>query len=334
MTLQQRKSNIELLRIIAMGMIVIYHIFIHGIAPTEILPQTILSILYIPVIFGVNIFVIISGYFGIRLSWKSFLSLMWIIAFYKLFHLCCDTFFLNIEHPIYEWILKPFCGFVSGGGWFIDIYVLLMLISPLLNKLLSTLNRHDYRAGLGILLLFDIGYGFFLNRHFNASGYSLLHFILLYYIGNLLQKKHLINLYKSGGGDLTTLYITLILFYFLQDTQWGIKLATSYSSPLVLIGSIYIFIFFANLHISYCPIINFIASSTLPIYLIHDAGNIANWYYQQIGTWFKELSLINFTTHIAFFIILLFTFAILIDQPRKWIWKLLLNYFNTIYKKV
>lgn len=69
-------------------------------------------------------------------------------------------------------------------------------------------------------------------------------------------------------------------------------------------------------------------------YLIHDAGNIANWYYQQIGTWFKELSLINFTTHIAFFIILLFTFAILIDQPRKWIWKLLLNYFNIIYKKV
>ena len=46
MALQQRKSNIELLRIIAMGMIVIYHIFIHGIAPTEILPQTILSILY------------------------------------------------------------------------------------------------------------------------------------------------------------------------------------------------------------------------------------------------------------------------------------------------
>lgn len=215
MALQQRKSNIELLRIIAMGMIVIYHIFIHGIAPTEILPQTILSILYIPVIFGVNIFVIISGYFGIRLSWKSFLSLMWIIAFYKLFHLCCDTFFLNIEHPIYEWILKPFCGFVSGGGWFIDIYVLLMLISPLLNKLLFTLNRHDYWAGLGILLLFDIGYGFFLNRHFNASGYSLLHFILLYYIGNLLQKKYLINLYKSGGGVFNNFiyHIDTVLFF-------------------------------------------------------------------------------------------------------------------------
>lgn len=116
----------------------------------------------------------------------------------------------------------------------------------------------------------------------------------------------------------------------MQDTQWGVKLATSYSSPLVLIGSIYIFTFFTNLSISYCPTINFIAASTLPVYLIHDAGNIANWYYQQIGTWFKELSLINFAIHAASLVIILFTFAILIDQPRKWIWKLLLNQIPSI----
>lgn len=327
---QERKSNIELLRIISMGMIVIYHVFVHGIAPTGILSQTTLSMLCIPVIFGVNIFVIISGYFGIRLSWRSFLSLMWIIAFYKLFHLCGDTFLLKIEHPIFEWILKPLSGPISGGGWFIDIYVLLMLISPLLNKLLSTLNQHDYWVGLGILSLLDIGYGFFLNKHFDAYGYSLLHFILLYYIGNMLQKHRLNSIYKSGGGDLTILCITLILLYLLQDTQWGVKLATSYSSPLVLIGSIYIFTFFTNLSISYCPTINFIAASTLPVYLIHDAGNIANWYYQQIGTWFKELSLINFAIHAASLVIILFTFAILIDQPRKWIWKLLLNQIPSI----
>lgn len=52
---QERKSNIELLRIIAMGMIVIYHVFVHGIAPTGLLSQTTLSMLCIPVIFGVNI---------------------------------------------------------------------------------------------------------------------------------------------------------------------------------------------------------------------------------------------------------------------------------------
>lgn len=132
----QRKSNIELLRIIAMVMIVIYHVIIHGIAPTEILSKTTLPILYTPVIFGVNLFILISGYFSIKLSWKSFLSLMWIIAFYKLFHLCIDTFILQIEHTIFEWIVKPFSGPISGGGWFIDIYVLLMLTTPLLRGVL------------------------------------------------------------------------------------------------------------------------------------------------------------------------------------------------------
>ena len=327
MAFQQRKSNIELLRIVAMAMIVVYHVIIHGIAPTGILPKTIPPMLCAPVIFGVNLFVLISGYFGIKLSWRSFLSLMYIIAFYKLFHLCADTFFLKIEHPIFEWIAKPFSGPISGGGWFIDIYVLLMLSSPLLNKLLSVLNRHDYRIGLGILLLFDVGYGFLFHKHFDASGYSLLHFILLYYIGNGLQKisqKSYIASHRRRY--LIILCITLTLSILLQGTQWDVRLATSYSSPLVLVGAVCLFMFFYSLSISHNSIINWVASSMLPIYLIHEGGeNVSHWYYSQIGTWIKELSINEFIIHTILLIIILFIFAILIDQPRKWIWKLLLT---------
>lgn len=246
---QERKSNIELLRIISMGMIVIYHVFVHGIAPTGILSQTTLSMLCIPVIFGVNIFVIISGYFGIRLSWRSFLSLMWIIAFYKLFHLCGDTFLLKIEHPIFEWILKPLSGPISGGGWFIDIYVLLMLISPLLNKLLSTLNQHDYWVGLGILSLLDIGYGFFLNKHFDAYGYSLLHFILLYYIGNMLQKHRLNSIYKSGGGGFNYFmhHIDIIISFARHTMGRKISYILFFTSCFNWIY-LYIYFFYKSLH--------------------------------------------------------------------------------------
>ena len=48
MAFQQRKSNIELLRIVAMAMIVVYHVIIHGIAPTGILPKTIPPMLCAP----------------------------------------------------------------------------------------------------------------------------------------------------------------------------------------------------------------------------------------------------------------------------------------------
>lgn len=74
-----------------MSMIVIYHVFVHGISPVYVGSHSILTVWYVPFIFGVNLFILISGYYGIRLSWKSFLSLMWIIVFYKLFHLIVDT---------------------------------------------------------------------------------------------------------------------------------------------------------------------------------------------------------------------------------------------------
>lgn len=80
---KQRDSNLELLRIVAMSMIVIYHIFVHGISPVYVGSHSILTVWYVPFIFGVNLFILISGYYGIRLSWKSFLSLMWIIVFYS-----------------------------------------------------------------------------------------------------------------------------------------------------------------------------------------------------------------------------------------------------------
>ena len=60
---------------------------------------------------------------------------MWIIVFYKLFHLIVDTTCLGIHHAWWEWIAKPLSGPVSGGGWFVDIYILLMLVSPTTNNL-------------------------------------------------------------------------------------------------------------------------------------------------------------------------------------------------------
>ncbi len=179
-----RRSNIELLRIVAMLMIVIHHIIVHGIYPcVNDGTPLFLRILDSFVIYGVNIFVLISGYFGIRLTWKSFFNLMLVIGFYKIFNLCIDTFMLGYEHSVFEWVAKPLSGPVSGGGWFVDVYVLLMLISPLLNKMLHALSKKEHLSGLLILLLLDTGYGFLLGKHFDSSGYGLLHFIVLYYIG-------------------------------------------------------------------------------------------------------------------------------------------------------
>lgn len=42
--IKQRDSNLELLRIVAMSMIVIYHIFVHGISPVYVGNHSILTV--------------------------------------------------------------------------------------------------------------------------------------------------------------------------------------------------------------------------------------------------------------------------------------------------
>ena len=44
--IKQRDSNLELLRIVAMSMIVIYHIFVHGISPVYVGSHSILTVWY------------------------------------------------------------------------------------------------------------------------------------------------------------------------------------------------------------------------------------------------------------------------------------------------
>lgn len=66
---KQRDSNLELLRIVAMSMIVIYHIFVHGISPVYVGSHSILTVWYVPFIFGVNLLflylvIMVSAYHG------------------------------------------------------------------------------------------------------------------------------------------------------------------------------------------------------------------------------------------------------------------------------
>ena len=93
----RRSSNIELLRIVLMSMIVLWHFIVHGIGLAH--PEAYESSeqnLAIPAIVGtllcyhVNCFIFISGYFGIKLSREKFLSLIIQLCFYSIF-----TYFLS-----------------------------------------------------------------------------------------------------------------------------------------------------------------------------------------------------------------------------------------------
>ena len=77
--ISQRQSSFELMRLLAQFMIVYYHILLF-LSATE--NSQIIKALQIPVHIGVPLFVIISGYFGIKPSPKGLLKLLSIMFIY------------------------------------------------------------------------------------------------------------------------------------------------------------------------------------------------------------------------------------------------------------
>ena len=72
--MKERQSNIELLRCFAMLCIIVYHLLIFVVSPLHY-GESLYQALQIPLHIGVPLFVLISGYFGIRFSLRGLMRL-------------------------------------------------------------------------------------------------------------------------------------------------------------------------------------------------------------------------------------------------------------------
>lgn len=79
---KMRNSNIELMRIIAMLFIISHHFLVHGMNIWQDSSWDNLTLLSLDSLFfiGVNVFVLISGYCGIRFNWNKLLRLYLLTA--------------------------------------------------------------------------------------------------------------------------------------------------------------------------------------------------------------------------------------------------------------
>lgn len=273
-----RNSSIELYRIIATFAVLIVHFngWFLGDWPLPAYDinnptlfrtgQMIISALSI---ICVNMFVIISGYFGIRLKLSSILKLcIYLTLIYiPLYIVKCIS-----DH---EFVLTDFierCFVISYAGYFIQCYFMLMILSPVLNAFIEKYGKECLKWVLlfwGLEFWFDcimeveeLGY----NR-----GYSVIHFVLMYMIARC------INLYeddiiktKSWIWVLGYLLSTIvIIFSFVAGVKW----CWNYSSPIVVFSSVCTFLPFLY-KTFYNKVINWIASGTLAVYIIHVTNRI------------------------------------------------------------
>lgn len=331
-----RKSNLEILRIVSMCLVLMLHYI-----PTRMIPnhETINSSLLESLInlelrslafVGVNCFILISGYFGINWKLKSFISLIYRIIFWSfcsyLMALFLSPYFLNCPLEYKGNIINN----IFTLRWFVGAYICLYVFSPILNKFLNSTTQKE--LGLFILAFYALIFifGWVLKSNEFNEGMNMLSLSGIYLIGGYLKRYTVrftnlevwtdLLVYLGIGFSLVILSVIALRFN-ISKSLYG------YLNPLIIVQSVYLFLFFKKIKIKNTIIINTIAASSFSVYLLHDdvcLRPIYNSICEIINSYGSFLSLIL----IFIFFSLLFIICMMIDKVGNEIFKFISNFFT------
>ena len=189
---EQRESNFELLRIIAMFMIIGGHYFSHGVGLSD---NTFSKVFFYSGIFangniGVAIFLIISGWFlcSSNFSYKKLFRLCGEILFYSYIAIFI-TLVLNAKSLTLESVVMALFPISSAWNWYAGNFVIAYAFTPYVRKTCFYLhnNPKEYRNFLLTGCISFIVLGFLTPTNHIVS--DLVWMIFLFYVGDYIHLK-------------------------------------------------------------------------------------------------------------------------------------------------
>ena len=283
----QRNSAYELLRLVAQWFIVAYHIFLFYFVLNTDNPEPIFKAIWIPLHIGVPLFIMISGFFRIKLSIRGIMRIIANLFIYGLIFLLIYT---AIKGTHFSW-KKIF--FVSNTGyWFVRTYLILYLISPIINRFISNSTKEVRLLALCIFGYFALWIGWNNFDQTMHEGYDILNFIFFYLLGNTLSeyKEQLIKIPNWLVLIIWLLLNILFMIGFCQNEQYSsfiFKFTFPYNSPGITVNAVLFFTLFMRFSFQ-CKTINYLASSSLAIYLIHSGSLIFRTIIKKCSLLIKE----------------------------------------------
>lgn len=313
--MEKRQQNFELLRIIAMFMIVVSHVITHYVMKADMeisgVNDFLLSLLRAVIYVCVNVYIIITGYFSVnskQLKIKKIMNVALLPGFISAILLMVLMVFGVIDFDVWRIVGKLFAT-LRGEYWFISTYFALSLFIPFLNKIIHTISQKEFQHFLFLLTSVGIIWPFFVDSgefiSFN-SGFSLIFFFLLYFVGAYIRlygaffKDFTRNQYLIGY--LMLALVTGILQFALPEIDF-----LNYNGPFEFTMSYFIFMYIKNVKVNSVKI-NTIATYTLSVYLVHEQSEIREFiwnlsFIHQLIQW----SPITFIPAIIFVAVLVFT---------------------------
>jgi len=208
-------------------------------------------------------------------------------------------------------VIKTLLPFFSRTWYFLDNYIIILLISPFLDKMLVALSKKEYLFFAGIVFLVmsvwsTLGKIDVISDVVNTSkvtdnyyGKSLGGFLTMYIIGGYIHlhiKDDHISVFKKRMRYLLLFFGMCILDFTLYSIFPEYKKVYGmFNNPLVIIESVALILFFRSLTFS-SNVINTLASTTLGVYIIHEHPYIRKWLWatfnMQDPSFYQNLSYI------------------------------------------
>ena len=308
---KERNYSFDLLRSLSMLLIILGHAIYHGLRhiyspevydlgirlgdTTSMVNYGATQILGYMAEVGVNVFVLITGYFtikakplrevadkavGLTLRTWCFSLLLFGVALV-----------FGVAKADGESIVHALAPVHSNSYWFITAYLAMLLVSPFVVRLTSGLERRQYTILLAILTVLNVAQGEVgFGRIFGGS-MTLVWFIYLFILGGYIRRfdpwqrwlRHPLATYLALCGGMSVVSVALQCWQAAHVPEHIITIRSLANNSLTLLTSVCLFVYFKRLQIGKAGrVASAISPYIFGIYLLHDNYFLRQWEWEQL----------------------------------------------------
>ena len=277
-----RNYGIDLLRLVAMFMVVILHVLGQGgvLSATTGFKHHIAWLLETAAFCAVDCYAIISGFVAYTENEKAYryskFFSFWLQIFTYSFGITLLAFLLKPGSIGINTLIKSSFPVATGAYWYVSAYAGLFFIVPWLNKLMRSCNTKEATCLITVINLVFVGYVTFANYLGDCfkleNGYSFVWLSILYLIGAWLKKCDIPQKTNNSYfllGSVICIAFSWLAHEFITMPAFGIFVNyTSFSIVFVAISLVSIF---SKLHFGpkSSKVIACFAPAAFGVYLIH-----------------------------------------------------------------
>lgn len=266
-----------------------------------------------------NLFVFISGWFGIKFRFKSFCKFLFQCVFILI--LIYGIGLLLGYATISPSAIRVL---MFGKSWFAISYLFLYIFAPILNSFCDKYSQKSVGWFLILFYLFQTFFGCSNIGSFIHHGYSAFSFLGIYILARYLRlygQKY----YKYGLPLYISSIVMLILMYYTPlaiNKMTAISAITlNYTCPFNITACAGLIMWVGSMQPRSNKIVNFFAASAFSVYLVQDCMTwTLNMFMDISRQIFNDYSGVLYLLIVFIFIILIYFIATLIDQLRILVW--------------